>query len=355
MYFLLSRFRNVDVGNLSRYFQFQTARFTPSQRLPSSFVLYPKDGIYSIDRFQPIVNTTILSSLGKSVEKMITMEKDDFENTFLKSRKSELTCADEIEAFNYLHTEDFILRSQLDCVHPQVGIFDLKTRATFPIRVFSEEFREEHLEYKLDRLRGNKNSFEREYYDMARSSFLRNSFQTRIGNMSGIFVVYHNTDEVFGFEFLKRQELEQALYQSETMADFVYYSTLQMFHELLHTITGHYDPNKPLNITMQTTQIGLNDAIMTVYAQEAKFNDVGELVLPAKNQDIESLNIFKVNAHTSVDEGVIRGPLHIGDDDDPKAYLKIARVNGSKALQASMYHNMVEEWIGFQTQKRKSR
>lgn len=289
----------------------------------------------------------MLSSLGKSVEKMITMEKDQFEQTFLKTSTSNMTCADEVEAFNYLHTNKFVLRSQLDCIHSDIGIFDLKTRATFPIRIFSEEDRELHLEYKLDRLRGMTNSFEKEYYDMARSSFLRNSFQTRIGNMAGIFVVYHNTDEVFGFEFLKREELEQAIYQSQKMADYVYYTTLNMFDQLLDTITSYYDPTKALNVTLHTTQMGVNDALMTVYVQEAKFNEYNKLIIPSQNEPIESLKVFRVYAHTSVDQGIVLGPLHINDWDNPTAYLKITQVTSSKNTQESMYHNMVDEWIGF--------
>lgn len=353
LYFLLSNFRDVDVDNLSHTFQRQTKKFTPSQKLPTSFVLHPKDGIYAIDRFQPSANTNILSSIGKSVERMITMEKEEFESVFLKSSKSTKSFANEKEAFNYLHTGSLILRSQLDCTHNDIGIFDLKTRATFPLRVYSHDDLPKLLNYKLDRLRGSKNSFEREYYDMARSSFLRNSFQTRIGNMSGIFIVYHNTDEVFGFEFLKREELERAIYQSPNMAEYVYNTTLIIFDELLNTITQGFDPNVPLNVIMHSSLNSNNDATMSVFVHEAKFNENNELILPKRNEPVKSLKMFKVYAHTTIEDHVLKGPLHINSDDNPSAYLKISQITGSTALQSILYHKTIDQWVEFYAKNEK--
>ena len=54
--------------------------------------------------------------------------------------------------------------------------------------------------YRLDKLHGFFNSYEREYYDMARSGFLKYNIQTRIGKMDGIFCAYHNTQNLLGFE-----------------------------------------------------------------------------------------------------------------------------------------------------------
>lgn len=40
------------------------------------------------------------------------------------------------------------------------------------------------------------------FYDMSRSAFLKYSMQVRIGDMDGIFVAYHNTARIFGFQYI---------------------------------------------------------------------------------------------------------------------------------------------------------
>lgn len=37
---------------------------------------------------------------------------------------------------------------------------------------------------------------------MTRSAFLKYSMQVRIGDMDGIFVAYHNTARIFGFQYI---------------------------------------------------------------------------------------------------------------------------------------------------------
>jgi len=57
-------------------------------------------------------------------------------------------------------------------------------------------------------------SFEREYYDLIRSAFLKYSFQVRIGNMDGVMVAYHNTARMFGYQYIPLEEMEARLYGS---------------------------------------------------------------------------------------------------------------------------------------------
>ena len=59
------------------------------------------------------------------------------------------------------------------------------------------------LDYKITQQAGLWNSFERELYDMIRAAFLKYSGQCRIGRMDGAFVTYHNTQEIFGFQYVK--------------------------------------------------------------------------------------------------------------------------------------------------------
>lgn len=43
---------------------------------------------------------------------------------------------------------------------------------------------------------------------MTRSAFIKYNMQVRIGRMAGIFVAYHNTKEMFGFEYISQQEMD---------------------------------------------------------------------------------------------------------------------------------------------------
>ena len=40
------------------------------------------------------------------------------------------------------------------------------------------------------------------YFDLIKSAMLKFTMQVRIGMMDGIFVAYHNTDRIFGFQSL---------------------------------------------------------------------------------------------------------------------------------------------------------
>lgn len=109
------------------------------------------------------------------------------------------------------------MRSQLDCHDarlPGTGVFDLKTRACISVRM-DVQHSEEGADYEIVHRTGVYNSFEREYYDMIRSAFLKYSLQVRIGNMDGIFVAFHNTKRIFGFQYISLDEMDFAIHGSQ--------------------------------------------------------------------------------------------------------------------------------------------
>jgi Mitochondrial protein Pet127 len=72
-------------------------------------------------------------------------------------------------------SDKFILRSQLDCFDhrlPGTGVFDIKTRAVMSIRHDLLNF-EENSGYQIRTNQGIIESFEKEYYDLIRSAFLK--------------------------------------------------------------------------------------------------------------------------------------------------------------------------------------
>jgi hypothetical protein len=139
---------------------------------------------------------------------------------------------------------DILLRSQLDCHEPSlVGplskVFDLKTRATLPIRLDNENY-EKYLSYKLTKRTGTYNSFEREIFDMVRSAFLKYSFQCRIGQMRGVLVAFHNTEEVFGFEFFSIERMEAHLYGDPNLGDKLFDFNIRSLQNMMKPFFTQY-------------------------------------------------------------------------------------------------------------------
>jgi len=146
---------------------------------------------------------------------MLTMEPWEFEKKLLKDNhlKELSQQEDEEEAFHFLKLENYIFRSQIDCYDKNLTgskTFDLKTRATAAIRLDIENY-QRYLDYRVDRLIGKFHSFEREFTDMLRGTFLKNSFQVRLGKMNGIFIAYHNTKTFHGFEYVSLEEMDRSV------------------------------------------------------------------------------------------------------------------------------------------------
>lgn len=218
IYFLVSGDKPVDVSTLSHIFAYEPLNFTPGQRMPVSVVMNYSDGVYAID--SDAGNSldsekNILSWLGTLLEKYLTMAPEEFASYMRSAPSTSETEGKSMrEACRYAKSEKFVMRSQLDCHDsrlPGTGVFDIKTRACLPIRLDLLNF-EENSGYLIRTQQGLIESFEKEYYDLIRSAFLKYSFQVRIGNMDGVIVAYHNTERMFGFQYIPLEEMDQRLF-----------------------------------------------------------------------------------------------------------------------------------------------
>ncbi|KAJ3788383.1 mitochondrial protein Pet127-domain-containing protein [Lentinula aff. detonsa] len=221
VYFLLSGNKTVDTSTLSLDFRRESPTFTPGQRMAASVIFNYKDGVYSIDSGSSAEEDTdknVLLWMGTILEKYITMPSEEF-LSYMRSHPAppeRITEEPTREAYRYSKSEKFVLRSQLDCHDsrlPGTGVFDIKTRACLPVRMDILNF-EENSGYLIRSNTGLMESFEREYYDLIRSAFLKYQFQARIGNMDGVFVAYHNTARMFGFQYVPLQEMDERLFGS---------------------------------------------------------------------------------------------------------------------------------------------
>ncbi|KAL4402548.1 mitochondrial RNA 5'-end processing protein [Malassezia pachydermatis] len=307
-YFLLSRWKEPEMGGFSPSFSDMSSGFSEGAKLPVSIKLqYQPGGFYAVDADKGSDGETdntnyVLTSLGKSLEKFLTASPQEYAK-YERVNSWKLTEKERTqkEAYHYAKTDRFLLRSQLDCQDPRLPnkTFDLKTRAVVSIRNDRANYAEGS-GYQIQHARGLWESFEREYWDMVRAAFLKYNFQVRIGHMDGIFVAYHNTAQIFGFQYISLEEMNMRLFGSNEMGDMAYHMSLGLLERILDTATECI-PNETLSITMETRP---GSGSMSVIVEASSSPQVLQL-------DIEM--------DRYVNEALVRGPVDLAQFHGPKS------------------------------------
>ncbi|EFX05692.1 mitochondrial mRNA processing protein [Grosmannia clavigera kw1407] len=300
-HFLLSSWRPIDAGHMSRSFSAESLNFTRITKAPAATFLHWKDGTYAIDADKEFDTANILSMLGKSMEKLLTLSKDDFEK-YRVSKSHELTDAErnDPEAFHYTTFGDFLMRSQLDAHDerlPGSGMFDLKTRAVVSIRMDAQAF-QQGLGYEIRQRFGQWESFEREYFDMIRSAFLKYSLQVRMGRMDGIYVAFHNTRRIFGFQYISINEMDKALHGTDdrTLGDREFMLSLDMLNAVLDRATKRF-PGRSLRLHFETRPSEVAP-FMYIFAKPVE---------PEEIEEVQTANKASVDAFEQKMLGIVAG------------------------------------------------
>jgi hypothetical protein len=255
---LLSNWRPLNLDMLSRGFVTPATSdtLTNINRAPSAIFLRWKNGTYAIDADKEFDSANVLMLLGKSMELLLTQPKSDFER-YRKSDPRTIPDAERLapECYQYTTMRDFLMRSQLDAYDPRLpgsGTFDLKTRAVVTVRMQSHDH-EEMTGYEILANQGRWFSYEKEYYDMMRSTMVKYMLQARMGRMNGIFVAYHNVERIFGFQYVSMAEMDKALHgQSDpTLGDQEFRASLDLMNEVLNKATAKF-PEQSLRIHFET-------------------------------------------------------------------------------------------------------
>ncbi|KAG5959803.1 hypothetical protein E4U58_004857 [Claviceps cyperi] len=289
LHFLISAWRKPNFDNLSKSLNPDSQNFTFLSRGPVAAFAHFQDGVYAIDADKEYDKENILSMLGHSMEKLLTVPKEQFE-MYRRSRSHQL--ADEekaAETHHYTTLGDFMMRSQLDAHDPRLpgsGIFDLKTRAVVTIRMDVTEY-EKGVGYEIRQRFGQWESFEREYCDMIRAAFLKYSLQVRMGRMDGIFVAYHNTQRIFGFQYISLAEMDQAIHGTNDtrLGDLEFMCSIKMLNDLLDRATQKF-PGRTLRLHVETrpTKVPL-----TYFFAEPVTDDEMERIQEAGKPSVEQL------------------------------------------------------------------
>ncbi|KAF9765429.1 hypothetical protein IL306_002285 [Fusarium sp. DS 682] len=255
-HFLLSAWRPLSFRHLSRSFKVEYDTFTVLTRGPAAAFARYKDGVYAIDADKEFDTANVLTMLGKSMEKLLTLPKPHFEK-YRRGRSHELSEEEKTadEAFHFSTLGDFMMRSQLDAFDPRLpgtGMFDLKTRAVVSIRMDVGGYKK-GVGYEIRNRFGTWESFEREYYDMIRAAFLKYSLQVRMGRMDGIFVAFHNTERIFGFQYISLEEMDEALHgtANRQVGDEEFKVSVKLLNDLLNRAAKRF-PEKSLRLHIET-------------------------------------------------------------------------------------------------------
>ncbi|KAJ7069855.1 mitochondrial protein Pet127-domain-containing protein [Mycena amicta] len=311
-YFLISEHRPVDISSLSHVFANEDKNFTPGQRMPTSVTFNYKDGVYAIDSDSDDTSKNVLTWLGTLLEKFLTTPEAEFKEFMRSSSTQSAPEAEEDpvrEAYRYSKSEKFVMRSQLDCVDrrlPGTGVFDIKTRACLPVRMDILNW-EENSGYVLKFAQGLYESFEREYYDLIRSAFLKYAFQVRIGNMDGVIVAYHNTARTFGFQYISLEEMDRCLFGTEPNAgERIFHKCVTLLESIATEIVQCF-PEQSVKCTFECEQ---DERELNVWVQPTEWVETENQPEPPMHQLVIRAQSFLADTPVSASRAINSSPEH---------------------------------------------
>lgn len=338
-HFLLSNWRPIEYGNLSGKIpsKLKICNYTMFTRAPTAIFLRYRDGSYAVDADKEFDDSNVLAMLGKSMEKLLTLPTERFER-YRRDNSDPLSEEErnEKESYHYTTFGDFLLRSQLDAYDPRLpgtGMFDLKTRCVISVRMDVTEY-ESSKSYEIRKVRGEWESFEREYYDMIRSAFLKYSMQVRMGRMDGIFVAFHNTSRIFGFQYISLAEMDYALHGTEDPAtgDEEFKLSLSLLNKIFDRATEMF-PKKTLRFFFDTQPPKKGESVnMKIIAQPLEEEEVNAIQAQAKERiEIFERKILGIDDHDSeVEENGIEHSSYVPNWDGVE--LKSSKLDWQKDL-----------------------
>jgi len=325
-HYLLSDFRPLKMSTMSRSFKEDHDSFTKLQKGPNAIFLRWRNGTYAIDADKEFDSANILMGIGRSMEKLLTSEKNEFE-MYRKTAESDKIPQPETqegEAYHYTQLGKFLVRSQLDCFDPRLpgtGVFDLKTRAVAGVRMMLLN-PEEGQGYQIKERFGTWESYEREYYDMMRSAFMKYSLQVRMGRMDGVFVAYHNVERIFGFQYISLAEMDFGLHgqTDPTLGDREYRLSLKILSDIFDKATEAY-PETSIRFHFEAREATkANPSSMYVFAEPVSEDEVHK-IQTAKKDEIEAYErrLFNPGSGSEASTGDDQTPMAHGESPHPVA------------------------------------
>lgn len=342
-HYLLSSWRELSLANLSKNFPLKTSTFSVITRSPTVIFLRRTNGAYAVDYDREYDYLNILSMLGRSMEKFLTLQPDHFERYRLDSSNPLVEGERGMpETYHYSTLGDFLMRSQLDAHDPRLpgtGMFDLKTRAVLSIRMQANDH-EQGLGYEIKDRFGEVESYEREYFDMIRSAFMKYSLQVRMGRMDGIFVAFHNVERVFGFQYISIDEMDAAIHgpRNQGIADKEFRLSVHLLNKVFDKVTERF-PDQSVRLHFETRDTA--QPYMYIFAEPKTEDEVNEIQTMNKARIREAEKALltpKEQQSESAEEELAEDQDHVQGDD--------ARWQAIDAgIEESMLQDEAEAWL----------
>jgi len=256
-------------------------------------------------------------NFGKTAELMLTQPPDRLDSIL---KGDDPHWRPDKESFHFSRIGSTLLRAQIDCYHPDLtnSYFDIKSRATQLIRYnMQNEKYEKHIGKSIQ-LKGIYHSFEKEFYDMARSCLLKYIFQVRIGKMDGIFVSYHNLGKFLGFEYFPLKVIESPIFETTVMANKSYEVASNLAIYIINYLKDYFN-SQDLTVLIKTEYSTADDqCIMWIYTETEQ----------------KVVHKFKMISETFInDKAVVGSYLLANEQDKVGVYHKITHILGSDQRQ----------------------
>ena len=106
--------------------------------------------------------------------------------------------------------------------------------------------------------------------------------------MDGAFVAYHNTQKIFGFEYITLKEMEQRIFGCQEFSDQIFTASLCLIEQIFDRILEDFgqDPNRIFKIGFYANEKrGLLDLFIEVFDNEEAYNQYKAVSL-TEDQDI---------------------------------------------------------------------
>jgi hypothetical protein len=310
------------LANFLPSFPDRAAHVTRMASSTIAFVIRPsaKDDMYSIDSYKASYvepSNQILIDLGKILERFLVNSPTEFKRKYMNLSNVKRKVK-ELDTYRFLKLGNIMMRSQLDAYHTSVDgkeeIFDIKTRANSSIRHSISKWKD-YAGKAVTNLTGKSFSYETEFYDMVRSAFIKYSVQARIGGMSGMFMAYHNINNLLGFEFIKLSEIDTYAFGSPYMAETFFSVCLTLLQKVLDKFTSD-TPGVPLHIVLSMTDRDGFDFYVNPIVGDKGWRE-GKSTLPieyqSKSHEYEGLKLETARCYRIGTQVKING-VDVGND-----------------------------------------
>lgn len=122
--------------------------------------------------------------------------------------------------------------------------------------------------------------------------------QMKIGQMQGAAVAYHNTQKIFGFEYIKLEDMERRVFGCAQFSDIVFRSGLTILERILDYIledqdsnyhikdSRHQDSNKVFKVGFYASESTRNLVVMfEIFDNDEVYQERFKQILPEYMRD----------------------------------------------------------------------